>query len=186
MTDSLHSHGKAMEDKFFNDLDKQLIENMKAEYAKQETREALATASGISDEAVLDALCEAGISPESLTSVSLIPLVAVAWADNKMEDAEVAAVLQAADVAGIKTGTPSYETVQAWLAKRPAAELTETWKSYIGALKDTLDEASLGQLKTSIMGRAESVAKSAGGFLGLGNKVSDVEQKVLDDLSSAF
>ena len=62
----------------------------------------------------------------------------------------------------------------------------ESWKAYIGALKETLDGAALTQLKASILDRAEAVAKSAGGFLGLGNKVSDVERKVLDDLSNSF
>jgi hypothetical protein len=36
------------------------------------------------------------------------------------------------------------------------------------------------------MGRAASVAQSAGGILGLGSKVSAKEQAVLDELESAF
>ena len=144
------------------------------------------SASGVSDPAVLDALIAAGITPESLTSISLIPLVAVAWADKKIEAAEKEAILHAADVAGVEKGTASYSTIEAWLNKQPGSDLVESWKAYIGSLKSTLDGSAFEQLKTSVMGRAEAVAESAGGFLGLVKKVSDVERKVLDDLASAF
>ena len=186
MDDSVQGRGKAMEDLFFKSQDAKLLEKMRSELAASESREALQSASGIEDVAVLDALSKAGISPESLTSVALIPLVAVAWADKKMEAAEKAAILQAAETAGIKTGSASYMTMESWLSNQPPAELLTTWKSYIQALKPTLDPAAFSQLKTSIVGRAESVAESAGGFLGLTSKVSDVEQAVLDDLAAAF
>ena len=119
-------------------------------------------------------------------SVSLIPLVAVAWADKKMEDAEKAAILQAAEAGGIDPGSASYETMKSWLEQQPGKELLDAWKSYIVAIKDNLEPAVAAQLKTSILGRAESVAKSAGGFLGIGNKVSSEEQKVLGDLANTF
>lgn len=186
MDDSLQGRGKAMEELFFKSQDQELLNKMKSELEAKEHREALQSASGVEDPAVLDALNEAGITPESLTSVALIPLVAVAWADKKMEAAEKAAILQAAEAAGIKSGSASYLTMEAWLSNQPPADLLVTWKSYINALKPTLDPAAFSQLKASIVGRAESVAESAGGFLGLGNKISDVERAVLDDLSAAF
>ena len=49
-------------------------------------RQALATATGIKDTGAIDRLIEQGISAETLASVGLIPLVAVAWADEKMDD----------------------------------------------------------------------------------------------------
>jgi hypothetical protein len=185
MDDSLQSRGQAMENAFFKQQDLELVNKLKGELAAKESRDALATASGIENPAVLDALVAAGLSPESLTSVSLIPLVAVAWADNKMEDSEKAAILQAAEVAGIATGSASYEMVQAWLNNKPGDDLVETWKAYIGSLKNSLDESAFGQLKNSVMDRAEKVAESAGGFLGL-STVSAVEKKMLEDLASAF
>ncbi len=175
-----------MEDLFFAEKDQELLEKIREEIGAKESRDALQSASGISDAAVLDALIESGIKPETLTSVALIPLVAVAWSDNKMEDAEVTAILQAADVAGITTGSASYHTIEAWLSRKPGHDLLDAWKSYIGSLKSTLDEVALTQLKTSIIGRAEHVAKASGGFLGLGHRVSDSERKVLDELTQAF
>ena len=186
MDDSLKGRGRAMEDLFFLEKDQHLLEKIRAEADSKEQREALQAASGIEDAAVLDALLATGITPESLMSVSLIPLVAVAWADGKMEGAEKAAILQAAEAGGIDPGSASYETMKSWLESKPGQELLDAWKSYITAIKEALEPAVAAQLKTSILGRAESIAKSAGGFLGVGNKVSDVEQKVLDDLAATF
>ena len=186
MSDSLHDRGKAMEDVFFAEQDQKLLDKIREEMSAKESRHALEVASGISDDAVLDALVENGITPESLTSVALIPLVMVAWSDEKMENSEKAAILQAAEAAGIKPGSASYDTMSSWLSKKPNHDLLDAWKSYIGALKSTLDGAAFTQLKNSIVGRAEGVAKAAGGFLGLGPKVSESERKVLDELSAAF
>ena len=186
MSDSLHDRGKAMENQFFAEKDRQLLGKIREKMAANENREALEAASGISDPAVLDSLSKSGITAESLTSVALIPLVVVAWSDDKMEDSEKAAILQSADVAGINTGTPSYQLMEYWLRKKPDTELLEAWKSYIGSLKASLDAVAYSQLKTSVMGRAENIAESAGGFLGLVNKISDSERKVLDELATAF
>jgi hypothetical protein len=186
MSDSLQDRGKAIEDVFFAEQDKKLLDKIREEMAAKESRAALETASGISDAAALDALTESGITPESLTSIALIPLVVVAWSDDKMEDSEKAAILQAADAAGITTGTASYETMKAWLAKKPGSDLLDAWKAYVSSLKSSLDDVAFAQLKTSIIGRAEGVAEAAGGFLGLGNKISASERKVLDELAAAF
>jgi hypothetical protein len=71
-----------------------------------------------------------------------------------------------------------------WLESRPDESLTEAWKNYMGALKESLDPPAFNQLKAHIIKRAENVAQSAGGFLGLGNKVSDSERKTIDELAS--
>ena len=185
MSDSLHDRGKVIEDLFFAENDKRLLDQMRAEMESKEQNAALSTASGITDEAVLKVLASSGITAETLTSLSLIPLVAVAWADKKMDPPEKEAILKAAGVVGIESGSAGYATMESWLNKQPGPELLAAWKAYIGSVKTTLDATAFGQLKTSIMGRAESVAESAGGFLGL-KTVSDVERKVLDDLAATF
>jgi hypothetical protein len=184
MSDSLNDRGKAIEDVFFNARDQDLIQKLKQEMAASEAREAMTLASGIDDDAVLDSLISCGITPESMASVALIPLVAVAWADNKMEDNEKEAILKAANEAGVAEGSASFQSIAAWLDNRPDASLTEAWKDYMTALNESIDPVAFNQLKALVMRRAENVAEAAGGFLGLGNKVSDAERKVIDDLGS--
>ena len=119
-----------------------------------------------------------------MASVALIPLVAVAWADNKMEENEKEAILKAANEAGVSEGSASHQSIAAWLDNRPDASLTEAWKNYMGALNESIDPVAFNQLKAIVIRRAENVAEAAGGFLGLGNKVSDAERKVIDELAS--
>ena len=175
-----------MEGNFFRERDAELLKKMKADLEAKDAREALTSVSGIKEANVLDALIENKISPESMTAVALIPLVAVAWADGKMEAAESEAILKAAAETGIEEGSASYDLLASWLKEQPSDDLLDSWKAYVGAMAASIEPAALSQLKSTIIGRANGVAESAGGFLGLGNKVSEVELKVMDQLSAAF
>lgn len=186
MSDSLHRRGQAIEDLFFAESDRKLLAEIRHEIDKVASRAVLEAATGISDIDVLDALSESGIKPESLASVALIPLVALAWCDNKLEDNEKTAILKAADEAGIRTGGASYNMLEIWFSQKPDQELFDAWKSYIGSLKSSLDEVSLKQLKNSVVSRTEEVAKAAGGYLRMINKISDSERRVIDEVSKAF
>lgn len=183
--DSLHDRGKAMEDLFFRDQDQQLLEKMKAELTAEEDRSSLISATGIDDVEVINQLMEHGVSVQTLAGIGLIPLVAVAWADGKMEDKEREAVLKAATESGIGPDHASYTLISGWLNDRPADSLLASWKDYVGALKSTLDQSAVDQIKRSVIDRAKRVADSAGGFLGIGS-TSNVEQQVLEELEAAF
>ena len=153
--------------------------------ASEDDRSSLKAASGIEDEAVLQGLVDQGITPESLTAVSLIPLVAVAWADREMADGEKKAILQAANDAGVTSDSTAYSVIEGWLESRPDSELLEAWKSYVASIKDKLDPSATGQLKHSVITRSKEVARAAGGYLGI-SKISSAEQAVIDELEAAF
>ena len=186
MADSLHDRAEALENGFFAHRDQELLAKLKDEMKTDETREALSAASGIEDKEALDALIEHKIDPQTLLVVGLIPMVAVAWSDGVLESGERDAIAKAADGVGVKEGSASFDLLQSWLSSKPDDELLNAWKSYIGALAGTLDETALGQIRDQVMGRAEATAVAAGGFLGLGNKVSESEQQVIDDLKQTF
>ena len=178
MDDSLLNRGKTLENQFFREKDNQLLEKLKAEMEGKEAKEALAAASGISDPEVLDALVGNNVTAESLTSVSLVPLISVAWADGSIDDKEREAVMKAAEGAGITAGSASHGLVTSWLNEKPSGDLLGSWKSYVGGLKSSMPDAAFSQLKTSVLKRANDVADAAGGFLGVG-KTSDAESKVI-------
>ena len=186
MSDQVNERGKLMESLFFKRQDEALLQRLRDNRKDQELKEQLTDACGLKDPAMLDALIHVGVTADSLTAVAMIPLVTVAWADREMQANEKAAILDAADSSGIRKDSPSSELLAAWLHERPDGELLDAWKSYIAAVKKDTDEAAFGQLKNSVLTTAESVAEAAGGILGFGNKVSDAEKKVLDDLASAF
>ncbi len=185
MDGSLFERGKTLENNFFRERDQQLVDKLRAELKQSEAREALAKASGISDDSVLDAMLASKVTAESLTGISLVPLVTVAWADGVMEAKEIAAITEAATQSGIAADSAAHGLLKSWLDEKPSADLLTSWKEYVSALKESLDEAAFGQLKSTVIGRARQVADAAGGILGFG-KTSDVESSVIDDLEKAF
>ena len=87
----LGDRGRALEDEFFRKEDQRLIERLRELRDKSVSREALALASGIKNEAILDKLLELGIRPETVAALALVPLAEVAWADGSLDDARAAA-----------------------------------------------------------------------------------------------
>jgi hypothetical protein len=96
------------------------------------------------------------------------------------------AIIAAADAAGVKPHDGRYPLLELWLAKRPGRDLLEAWKHYIKDVCERLSPEEKDHLKHDLLDRAREVAAAAGGVLGLGNKISAAEQKMLDDLEKAF
>ena len=185
MSDSLQDRGKALENLFYANQDQELLAKLRGELVTEKKMEALSAASGVTDPNTLDMLVSHEVSPETMTAVALIPLVAVAWADGKMDDGERTAILKAANEADVSEGSASYGLLESWLQSDQPEGLLESWKTHISSLKGLLEAAALGQLKNSVVKRATEVAKSAGGFLGL-STISEVEQKILAEIEEAF
>ena len=184
--DFLADRKKGLEEAFFAEQDAILRRRLREADQAKAHRDALASASSISDAGVLDKLAAAGLTSETLAALSLVPLVAVAWADGEVDERERAAALSAADEAGLSRGSPSHALLEGWLAQRPPPGLYVAWKAYAAALSATLDPHARQTLRTGVMDRARTVAEAAGGFLGLGRRVSDAERATLDELARAF
>lgn len=183
-SDALKDRKDALENEFFVRENAKAVEALRAKLSADASREALAEASGISDASVIDGLVEAGITAETLAALSLVPLVAVAWADGKLDPGERDAIERAAESANLSADHQAL--LAEWLGAAPGAGLLDAWKAYVAALREGLDADSLAALRQTIVGGARSVAESAGGFLGLGNKVSNSEAAVLADLEACF
>ena len=62
----------------------------------------------------------------------------------------------------------------------------EAWKHYVSGLCQRLEKPEIERLKDNVLGLARKVAEAAGGFLGIGNKISVAERTVLRKLERAF
>ncbi len=184
MTDGiLDDRGKALEEIFFaKEGEKQRKALLEKEAAKN-SKEALAAASGITDDAVLEQLIALDIHSDTVAALSLVPLVEVAWADGTMDDNERSAILSAAEDSGLSA--ESAALLDGWLATRPSYKVLSAWKDYVAELASTMDAAAKDKLKHDLLGRARTVAESAGGFLGIG-KISSEEEDKLEELARAF
>lgn len=175
-----------LEASFFAEENAKLLGKLREEAKDKERRDALRAALRIDDERVVDALVELDLYPETVVAFGLIPLIEVAWADWEIQSKEREAVLKAAFDRGIEPGSTTSELLENWLLRKPGPEMLETWKHYVAVIVEKMDPNNRALIRDGVMAQAKGVAEAAGGFLGFGSKISDAEQKVLDDLAAAF
>ena len=183
--DLMDERRTALEDEFFHKEDAKKLEAMKGKLTAQATRDELRKVSGMTDDAVLDKLVDLGLDGKTVAALSLVPLIAVAWADGTMQDNERDAILHGAHGKGLEAGTPGHDLLSSWLAKKPDESLFDAWEGYIKSLAAQLNDEQRRLLKKQIINFASLIAGSAGGFIGIG-KVSGAEQKVLARIDAAF
>jgi hypothetical protein len=184
--DMLGDRRKAMEEAFFARENEALRKRLMGMDDTRRKKEALSAASGIIHDAVLEKLAALDIHSETLATPSLIPLVAVAWADGTIDDKERGVVFSHAVELGMGEGDVSHELFARWLTERPPQALVDACKDYVQASASTMSDADRRTLKAEELHRAQGVAEAAGGFLGIGKKVSAPEQKVLEELAAVF
>jgi hypothetical protein len=177
---------KALEEEFFAKQNQRLLRQLRETTAVKAKTEALAAASGITDAAVLEQLAAIDLSGETVAALSLVPLIEVAWADGRLDAKEQSALLAAAEQSGLGKDSASYQLLEEWVKERPSPRVLAAWKAYVAALSTTLDDQTKHALKQDLLGRARMVAEAAGGFLGLGKRISSAEQAVLTELEQAF
>jgi len=89
-----------LEEEFFLKRDMELLQALREKTASKQRKQALAEASGIAHDDLLDQLIELDVSGETAAALSLVPLIAVAWADGTIDAKERTAVLDAAEELG--------------------------------------------------------------------------------------
>ncbi len=183
---TLNPDALRLEESFFAEENAKLLGKLREEAKDKERRDALRAALRIDDEGVIDALIELDLYPETVVAFGLIPLIEVAWADWEIQDKEREAILKAAFDRGIEPGSTTCELLENWLLRKPEPEMLETWKHYVGVIVEKMDPNNRALIRDGILAQAKGVAEAAGGFLGFGSKISNAEQKVLDDLAAAF
>ena len=183
---STNLNARRLEDEFFLKEDAKLLARLREMRKLEETKEALAEASGISDPQVLAKLIQLDVQVETLAALSVVPLVEVAWADGRIEERERDAIMQGAQSLEIKPGSIEYDLLDEWLKHQPEPTLLAAWSQYVQGLCAQMSPPEKEAFRTSFMGKARAVAEAAGGFLGIGNKVSPAEEKMLKTLADAF
>ncbi len=178
---------KALEEEFFARENAKLKESFQQKLRDEQASAALAKASGITDEVVLQHMVDAGLRPETAAAFALLPLIFTAWADGQLDEKERAAVMAAArEESGIVEHGAAHELFEHWLTNPPPHKLWRVWCEYARALARTLPDEARRTFVETLIGRAERVAKASGGLLGLGEHISRQERELLDYLSAAL
>ena len=182
----LRDRGRSLEDEFFRREDKRLLAKLADLKAAEVSREALATASGVSSPEILDKLLALGIKAETVAALSIVPLVEVAWADGSLDAKERQAVLDRARASGVGPGSTAQALLEAWLERRPDPTLLDAWTHMVRGIRDQVGPDETARLKAGLLDQARAVASASGGVLGMGSKVSSAEAAMLARLEAAF
>lgn len=185
LSDAFKERERALEEEFFHRVNKRLTDQLRQSMAEDESLGALATATGLQDQGILQELLSMGISAESLVAMTLVPLVLVAWSDGELDDKERLAIASAVYDQGILKDSPAGELLEEWLNHCPGDQLFETWKHYTESLRSSLKDTAQDDLRKQILARCATVAAASGGVLGLG-RVSNQESQVLKDIESVL
>lgn len=186
MSDALTDRRKELEETFFAKQNQELIEKLKAQKQKALDKAGIQELTGIKNDEVLEKLVSLKMDRETVSALSLFPLIQVAWADGAVDAQEQAAVLSAAGTSGILKGSSAHTLLESWLKLKPPAALESAWSNYVKALVEGMKAEDKALLKNELLGKARSVAEASGGILGMGSKISKSEADALKKLEAAF
>ena len=184
--DNIQEPRQSLEDMFFCKQDQKLIDQYRTLQKMKETQAALAKVSGIRNDAILKKLVELNIRPETLVSLSLVPLVEIAWADGHVDAKEKNAILSAVKQSKQALGSMDHGLLEQWLKQRPPPQLLEAWMHYMRGLCEQLSREEVTALKEEFIKQAQTIADASGGFLRLSGNISKSESNLLQKLESAF
>src|ERR1700752_223416 len=183
MANDATNRGRRLEEDYFHRKEKELIEKLRQRREADAQQKELAEGSGIANEEILKTLQELGYTRDTVLLLPLVPLISVAWADDKVSGPERELIIEAARLRGIAEDTAAYKQLNNWLSNRPSDEFVEQTLRVISALADTELSDEKETRRQNLLGLATRVAEASGGILGLG-KVSGEEQALLDRIAT--
>jgi hypothetical protein len=178
----LKTQQRALEEVFFAQQEEILLKRLREEDQRGRRREGIAASTGITDPEVLERLLALDLGPQTITALGLVPLLLVAWADGALDRAEADAVHRAAAETGLAGQAEALALLEHWLKAPPSAKLADAWRGYARAVLAALPAETRAAVARDLLASARMVAEAAGGFLGLGRRVSDAEAKALAEL----
>lgn len=173
------------EDSFIRQKEKDDLHNKRRqqqlEALRTQEREGIAEVLDTTEELADEALA-LGFDESTAAILPMVPLIEVAWADGKVTDREASKVLEIAEKRGIQ-GKEALGFLELLLEKKPSSVFFERTNRVLARI---LNESPEDLAKRDVIEQARAVADASGGFLGLGNRISDVEKKALDELADLF
>lgn len=182
--DGFAERKRALEEDYFRKKEQELIEQMRRRTLAQAERQELAALTGVADEEILTTLQELGYTRETVRLLYLVPLVQVAWASGKVTEREREMVLEAANLCGMGEGSQVHQQLTEWLDERPEQEFFDQTLRLIRDITETLPTDKRQAGRNSLVTFCTNIAAASGGILGFGNKISQSEQEVIEQIAT--
>lgn len=177
---------RALEDAFFQKEDQRLLLELRSRASQKARCEELATALGVEDSAIIEPLVKLGLRDENVTALMMAPLVALAWADQTLDNDERRMLLEAESVLGIEPDSGADHLLNAWLDEPPSKMLLDTWCAYVAELRQIISPSDYERLHGQIRKLAGEIATAIEkSFLRSGGPTRR-EREVLTRIEEAF
>lgn len=173
------SSERTLENDYFRKQDQELIEGLRRKAEKQAEDEKLMQAFGIRDRDLVQELADLGLTLETFGLLHLVPLIQVAWADGSVSQKEREKLLEIASLRGIHVGGPGCDQLVGWLHQKPSGRFFDACLRGIQAVLRHKALAEATSLQSDLVSHCTRVALASGGFLGLGSRISEEEQRLL-------
>jgi hypothetical protein len=183
MSDLLSERGRALEDKFFAERDRQLLDAIRLKAEAEQATSALGEQTGVTDGPLLTKLVQLGVRVDTLAAFAVVPLLHVAWGDDVLDTSERQAILLEAASSGLSSESPAFALLEAWLTRSPNRDLFVAWRAFHADLVPLLTVEDRQSLADDLLTRCERVARASGGVFGIG-AVSSGERAALAELKA--
>ena len=157
--EQLHHRAHALDEIFFAKRERELLDALRKKIHHEKEVEELARQCGIRDLSKVEALLNCGVQPETMTALVLAPLVEVAWADDKLEGFERAAIVEEALRRRVVPGSAPWRLLQSWLAERPPEALFEAWAGYAHECLRSMSEPDQRVFSKELIEMSRSIAE---------------------------
>jgi len=157
--------------------------DLPAAMARERALQEIASVSGIDDIDLAVRLHEAGFGPESLSALSLAPIVVIAWGSGEVTDHESRAAYHAIFDSELVGNPAAIAVFRGWLAKRPDKSLMSLWCDFVITQLDRVSPPTRQAILDRLSMQARQVALASGGILGYGS-ICEGEQKVLNQITA--
>lgn len=161
-----------------------LIDDLRGHETRQQEAEAIGEALGVEDEEILATLHDLGYTRETVLLLHLAPLIQIAWASGSVTPEERAMVIRLCEWRGIERDSPAWKQLNEWLDERPSDEFMLGTLRLIRRLLDIHPVSSRPAGRTDLISFCMRIASVSGGVLGLGSKISEGEEKALNQIVS--
>lgn len=186
LTNPLKEREKAFEDLFFRKESERLVNAMRARKSREAQSAALSDVLGVDAPELIDPLLDLGLRGENVTALVLAPLIAVAWADHTLFDAEKRSILKAENDFGVDPKSEAGRLLDVWLDHRPHESLLDAWAAYVAELCRVLGPDERARLRNDIVSRSHRIAIAVEKSFLRGGGPSPAEKSVLERIEAAF
>ena len=181
--DALTKRGRALEDEYFRNKDRELIEKIRQAAATEQARQDLGRKAGLADPQDVQELQDLGFTPDTVGLLPLVPIIQMAWAEGGIAKAERELILRLARSRGIEAGSAADQRLTEWLTHQPAEAVFAGATRLIRAILDS-GAAQTGNLNADdLVKYCEEIASASGGVFGIG-RVSAEERALLASIAA--